>query len=88
MNISLYTSTCTRKPEGTWNNWKDRKNPPQGLGWLRAVFLVIPVIPVIPRTPRRACVVAGVVRSGSFFGGLVEGNSGPVVALVRGKTKG
>lgn len=57
MNISLYTSTCTRKPGDTWKNWNNWKNPPQGLGGLHAVFRVIPVIPVFPRTPRRACVV-------------------------------
>jgi hypothetical protein len=57
MNISLYTSTCTRKPGDTWKNWNNWKNPPQGLGGLHAVFRVIPVIPVFPGTPRRACVV-------------------------------
>ena len=64
-------------------NMRNMKNPQAGaLSCLLQVIQVFHVIHVIQVLPMRACVVAGVVRSGSFFGGLVKGNSRPIAAPV------
>ena len=57
MNISLYTKTCTRKPEEAMKNMKNMRNPQAGaLSCLLQVIQVFHVIHVFQVFPMRACV--------------------------------